>query len=99
LPCVVVVKIEHADEHIYDAQYGLFGAATALGCLAIAYGFDAAGHASIQEAIFRTSIYDNGAVECVRCGIAGSPDDFGKFLAQETKKWGTVVKFAGIRPE
>jgi tripartite-type tricarboxylate transporter receptor subunit TctC len=33
-------------------------------------------------------------------GVAiGSPSDFGKFIAEETEKWGKVVKFAGIKPE
>jgi hypothetical protein len=31
--------------------------------------------------------------------IAGSPSDFGKLIADETEKWGKVVKFAGIKPE
>src|SRR5215469_4101558 len=31
--------------------------------------------------------------------IAGSPSDFGSFIAAETEKWGKVVKFAGIKPE
>jgi tripartite-type tricarboxylate transporter receptor subunit TctC len=30
---------------------------------------------------------------------AGSPADFGKLIADETEKWGKVVKFAGIKPE
>jgi tripartite-type tricarboxylate transporter receptor subunit TctC len=29
----------------------------------------------------------------------GSPADFGKFIAEETEKWGKVVNFAGIKPE
>jgi tripartite-type tricarboxylate transporter receptor subunit TctC len=29
----------------------------------------------------------------------GSPADYGKFIAEETEKWGKVVKFAGIKPE
>lgn len=34
-------------------------------------------------------------------GIAssGSPAAFGKFIADETEKWGTVVRFAGIKAE
>jgi hypothetical protein len=28
-----------------------------------------------------------------------SPADFGKVIADETEKWGKVVKFAGIKPE
>ena len=31
--------------------------------------------------------------------FAGSPADFGKFIADETVKWAKVVKSAGIRPE
>jgi tripartite-type tricarboxylate transporter receptor subunit TctC len=29
--------------------------------------------------------------------IAGSPDEFGKLIAEETEKWGRVVKFSGAR--
>jgi tripartite-type tricarboxylate transporter receptor subunit TctC len=31
--------------------------------------------------------------------LRGSPADFGKFIAEETEKWGKVVNFAGIKPE
>ena len=31
--------------------------------------------------------------------LAGSPADFGKLLAEETEKWGRVVRFADIKPE
>jgi tripartite-type tricarboxylate transporter receptor subunit TctC len=31
--------------------------------------------------------------------FAGSPADFGKFIADETEKWGKVVKFAGAKAE
>jgi tripartite-type tricarboxylate transporter receptor subunit TctC len=31
--------------------------------------------------------------------LAGSPADFGKFIATETEKWGKVVEFAGLKPE
>jgi hypothetical protein len=31
--------------------------------------------------------------------LAGTPADFGKFIAEETEKWGKVIKFAGIKPE
>jgi tripartite-type tricarboxylate transporter receptor subunit TctC len=30
---------------------------------------------------------------------AGSPGEFGKFIAEETDKWAKVVAFAGIKPE
>jgi tripartite-type tricarboxylate transporter receptor subunit TctC len=32
-------------------------------------------------------------------GLPGSPADFGKLIAEETEKWGKVVKFAGIKPD
>jgi tripartite-type tricarboxylate transporter receptor subunit TctC len=28
-----------------------------------------------------------------------TPDEFGKFIAEETEKWGKVVKFAGLKPQ
>jgi tripartite-type tricarboxylate transporter receptor subunit TctC len=31
--------------------------------------------------------------------VAGSPDDFGKMIVDETKKWATVVKFSGAKPD
>jgi tripartite-type tricarboxylate transporter receptor subunit TctC len=31
--------------------------------------------------------------------LAGSPADFGKLIAEETEKWGNVVKFSGMKPE
>src|SRR5262249_59818313 len=31
--------------------------------------------------------------------LAGSPVDFGKFIADETEKWAKVIKFAGIRAD
>jgi tripartite-type tricarboxylate transporter receptor subunit TctC len=31
--------------------------------------------------------------------LAGTPADFGKLLAEETEKWGKVVKFAGIKAD
>jgi tripartite-type tricarboxylate transporter receptor subunit TctC len=31
--------------------------------------------------------------------IAGSPADFGKLIAEETEKWGRVIRLANIRPD
>jgi tripartite-type tricarboxylate transporter receptor subunit TctC len=31
--------------------------------------------------------------------LPGSPADFGRLIAEETEKWGKVVKFAGIKAE
>ena len=30
--------------------------------------------------------------------VASSPVAFGKLIAEETEKWGKVVKFAGLKP-
>jgi len=32
-------------------------------------------------------------------GLAGSPADFGRLIAQETEKWAKVVKFSGAKPD
>ena len=31
--------------------------------------------------------------------LAGPPANFGKLIADETEKWGKVVKFVGIKPQ
>jgi tripartite-type tricarboxylate transporter receptor subunit TctC len=31
--------------------------------------------------------------------LAGTPDDFGRLIAEETEKWAKVVKFSGAKPE
>ena len=31
--------------------------------------------------------------------LTGSPADFGKLIADETEKWGKVVKFSGTKPD
>lgn len=31
--------------------------------------------------------------------LPGTPNDFGKLIADETAKWGKVIRFAGIKPE
>ena len=31
--------------------------------------------------------------------LPGSPQEFGKLIAEETEKWGRVVRAAGIKPE
>jgi tripartite-type tricarboxylate transporter receptor subunit TctC len=32
-------------------------------------------------------------------GLAGFPSDFGKLIAEETEKWGKVIRAANIKPE
>jgi tripartite-type tricarboxylate transporter receptor subunit TctC len=31
--------------------------------------------------------------------IGGSPGDFGRLVAEETDKWGKVVRFSGAKPD
>jgi hypothetical protein len=31
--------------------------------------------------------------------LPGSAAEFGRLIAEETEKWGKVVKFAGLKPE
>jgi hypothetical protein len=31
--------------------------------------------------------------------LPGSPADFGKLIAEETEKWGKVVKFSGAKAD
>jgi hypothetical protein len=53
-------------------RYGMFGAAAALGCLAVAYGLDAVGQAGLQEAIFRSNVDYRGTIACVHCGATSA---------------------------
>jgi len=49
---------------------------------------------ALAEPALKTRLTDMGISV-----LAGSPADFGKLLAEETEKWGKVVKFANIKPE
>jgi tripartite-type tricarboxylate transporter receptor subunit TctC len=51
-------------------------------------------NAGLADPKFKARLVDLGGEP-----FAGSPDDFGKFIAAETDKWAKVVKFAGIKPE
>jgi tripartite-type tricarboxylate transporter receptor subunit TctC len=51
-------------------------------------------NAGLADPRLQARIAETGAAP-----FAGSPADFGKFMADETEKWAKVVKFAGIKPE
>jgi tripartite-type tricarboxylate transporter receptor subunit TctC len=51
-------------------------------------------NAGLADAKLKAQLADLGATV-----LAGSPADFGKFIAAETEKWGKVIKFAGLKAE
>jgi len=51
-------------------------------------------NAGLADPKFKARLVDLGGEV-----FAGSPVDFGKFIAAETEKWAKVVKFANIKPE
>ncbi len=51
-------------------------------------------NAGLADPIMRARLDELGSVP-----IAGSPAEFGKFLAAETEKWAKVIRFAGIKSE
>jgi len=50
-------------------------------------------NAALADPRIRARISDLGGTV-----LAGSPDDFGRFIAEETEKWAKVIKFSGIKP-
>ena len=51
-------------------------------------------NAGLADPTMKTRLADLGGIT-----IAGSPDDFGKLIADETEKWGKVIRAANIKPE
>jgi tripartite-type tricarboxylate transporter receptor subunit TctC len=51
-------------------------------------------NAVLAEPKFMARLDELGAT-----ALPGSPTDFGRLIAEETEKWGKVVKFAGIKQE
>jgi tripartite-type tricarboxylate transporter receptor subunit TctC len=51
-------------------------------------------NAALADPRMKARISDMGAAPFV-----GSPADFGKLIADETEKWGRVIKFAALKPD
>jgi tripartite-type tricarboxylate transporter receptor subunit TctC len=51
-------------------------------------------NAILSEPKVKTRVAEMGATL-----IAGSPADFGRLVADETEKWGKVVKFSGAKAD
>ena len=51
-------------------------------------------NASLADPKLKARLTDLGGTPLV-----GSPADFGKLIAEETEKWGKVVKFTGIKAD
>ncbi len=51
-------------------------------------------NAALADPAMRARLIDLGGTV-----LPGSPADLARFIAEETEKWGKVVRFAGIKPE
>jgi tripartite-type tricarboxylate transporter receptor subunit TctC len=51
-------------------------------------------NAGLADANIKARLTDLGAT-----ALPMSPAEFGKLAADETERWGKVIKFAGIKPE
>jgi tripartite-type tricarboxylate transporter receptor subunit TctC len=51
-------------------------------------------NAGLADPTMKSRLADLGGIP-----IAGSPDDFGKLIADETEKWAKVIRAANIKPE
>jgi tripartite-type tricarboxylate transporter receptor subunit TctC len=51
-------------------------------------------NAALADPVIKARFADLGATV-----FPGSPAEFGKFIADETERWGKVVKFAGIKAD
>jgi tripartite-type tricarboxylate transporter receptor subunit TctC len=51
-------------------------------------------NAGLDDPKLKTRLVDLGGTL-----LAGSPADFGKLMADDTEKWGKVVKFIGIKAD
>jgi tripartite-type tricarboxylate transporter receptor subunit TctC len=51
-------------------------------------------NAGLADTQLKARLADMGGIV-----LAGSPAEFGQFIAAETEKWGKVIRFAGIKPQ
>jgi tripartite-type tricarboxylate transporter receptor subunit TctC len=51
-------------------------------------------NAGLADSKLKARLADLGVI-----ALAGSPADFGKLIAEDTEKWGKVVKFSGAKPD
>jgi tripartite-type tricarboxylate transporter receptor subunit TctC len=51
-------------------------------------------NAGLADPKLRARLADTGGTV-----LAGSPADFGKLIAEETDKWGKVIRAANIKPD
>jgi tripartite-type tricarboxylate transporter receptor subunit TctC len=51
-------------------------------------------NASLSQPLIKARFAELGLI-----ALAGTPSDFGKFIADETEKWTNVVKFSGAKPD
>jgi tripartite-type tricarboxylate transporter receptor subunit TctC len=51
-------------------------------------------NAGLADSKLKAKLADLGALP-----MPMTPAEFGRLIADETEKWSTVVKFAGIKPE
>ena len=51
-------------------------------------------NAALADAKLKARLADLGGT-----ALPGSPGDFGRLIAEETEKWGKVIKSSGIKPE
>jgi tripartite-type tricarboxylate transporter receptor subunit TctC len=51
-------------------------------------------NSGLAESKMKARLADLGLTE-----LAGSPAEFAKLIAEETEKWGKVVKFSGAKPD
>jgi hypothetical protein len=64
------------------------------------YSITSSARASSMGGMVSASAFAVFSLDELGCAVfAGSPADFGKFIAAETVKWGKVIRAAGIKPD